>query len=617
MKSRYRHLYIIIGVIILLNPSYAQISNGIVNNFQTDYFVNNEKLTKKVKLSITILNRDGENLTHFYIPYSGNNRLVSVNAWIEDTNGYKIRSLNKKEIETHSAVADFSLYEDDFIKYFVLRHNEYPYTIKCEYELLYTDFLFIANWNAVYRKDFPTSKASLSLTVPKDYQINIKEKGVDKKEVTESNSSITYIWKSEYIEQYHKEPFSPPIEAIQPQVQIVPKIFNYGIKGMQNSWQEFGEWQQHLMDGLQTLPESEKIIISRIIKNHSDPYSKIEALYKFLQENTRYIYVGLGIGGLQPYSASYVAKTKYGDCKALTNYMLSILSYAGIESYYTIIHAGENISEIDTSFPCQQFNHVFLMTPLEQDTIWIECTSKNNPLGYLGTFTQNRNALVINGEKSHFIKTPKLTWADVQTSSSYNFEVTEVGESKVTCKTKAKGDDYETINSILREYNKKDQDDFFRYFLPIPQYTLNNWEIEEENKNSASITTIINASSSNLLKQYGSDYFLKVFPANIPKFTKPAERRHPVWIHYPLSNLDTVVYNLPQRLKVSKNSENQEFKTKFGEYSIKYIVEQNKITAIRKFILNPGKYNLEEYSEFYKFISEVKNADKKNVILLN
>ncbi len=44
-----------------------------------------------------------------------------------------------------------------------------------------------------------------------------------------------------------------------------------------------------------------------------------------------------GIGGWKPMLVEDVRKKGYGDCKALTNYMRTLLQAAGIKSYYCII----------------------------------------------------------------------------------------------------------------------------------------------------------------------------------------------------------------------------------------------------------------------------------------
>ena len=124
-------------------------------------------------------------------------------------------------------------------------------------------------------------------------------------------------------------------------------------------------------------------------------------LYEYMQNKTRYVSITVGIGGFQPFDAATVDRLSYGDCKALSNYMKSILEVAGISSRYTLVYAGENNQDIKTTFPSSQFNHVILCVPMEKDTIWLECTSQRKPFNYLGSSTSNRQALVIdeNGGK--------------------------------------------------------------------------------------------------------------------------------------------------------------------------------------------------------------------------
>ena len=139
---------------------------------------------------------------------------------------------------------------------------------------------------------------------------------------------------------------------------------------------------------------------------------QIKILYHYLQDETRYVNISIKTGGLKPFPAAFVTEKKYGDCKALTNYMKAMLSHIGITSYYSKIFAADAVKNIDKSFPSQQFNHVILCVPFEKDTIWLDCTSKG-PFNYLGTFTQNRDAYIIKKNSSFFAKTPVLKFKDV------------------------------------------------------------------------------------------------------------------------------------------------------------------------------------------------------------
>jgi hypothetical protein len=48
---------------------------------------------------------------------------------------------------------------------------------------------------------------------------------------------------------------------------------------------------------------------------------KIQFLYRYLQNNYRYVSIQLGIGGWQAQTAKYTLQQKFGDCKALVTIM--------------------------------------------------------------------------------------------------------------------------------------------------------------------------------------------------------------------------------------------------------------------------------------------------------
>lgn len=111
-------------------------------------------------------------------------------------------------------------------------------------------------------------------------------------------------------------------------------------------------------------------------------------------------------------SATEVFELKYGDCKALSMFMHAMLKEAGIKSNYTLVRAGNDEDDIDVDFPSNQFNHVILQVPSETDTVWLECTSRTLPAGFLGDFTMDRHVLVVDEDGGEIMKTPAYRSAD-------------------------------------------------------------------------------------------------------------------------------------------------------------------------------------------------------------
>ena len=160
-------------------------------------------------------------------------------------------------------------------------------------------------------------------------------------------------------------------------------------------------------------------------------------VYSHMQAKTRYVSIQLGIGGFQSLPASLVDEKGYGDCKALTTYMKSMLDSKGINSNYILVRAGSDVPDVKKEFPSNQFNHVFLGIPTEQDTILIECTSQASPVDYIGTFTDDRNVLWVEKGGSKIIRTPTYSEDDNKIIKEATVFIDEEGNGVVNLKSKS------------------------------------------------------------------------------------------------------------------------------------------------------------------------------------
>lgn len=142
-----------------------------------------------------------------------------------------------------------------------------------------------------------------------------------------------------------------------------------------------GKWLWNIRDGKTALTEDMKSKLHSMTDTCQSVKSKIDVLYKYLEQNTRYVNITLGIGGYQPVAAAEVCRTGFGDCKGLSNFMHAMLKEVGVPSSEVVIST--KYDKIYKDYPnFNQFNHEILMVPMRQDTVWIECTDAKIPLGY-------------------------------------------------------------------------------------------------------------------------------------------------------------------------------------------------------------------------------------------
>ena len=597
-------------------PVYAEIPDAILLNQRTDLSIKNSKLFISRMYELQINNREGEEHAEIAIPYSKMIKVSKVEAYIKDKNGIIVKKLKSSDLKDRSSISDGSFYEDNFIKEFTLIHNIYPYTIFYSYQLQEDAFFYLDHWIPVLDKEIPTLDATLTLDVPPGFKIAYSSQYIESFKTDTIELRVKYTWKTSYTRQIEPEIYSPDLSTLLPKVVIVPLKFKYDQEGSLESWGTYGNWESRLLDKSDEIPEEEKQHVTSIIKGITNEKEKIKLLYHYLQDATRYVNISIETGGMKPISASEVSKNKYGDCKGLSNYFRSILSYVGIPSYYTNVRAGDVIKKLNPDFPSMQFNHVILCVPLPNDTIWLDCTS-DGPFNYLGTFTQNRDAFVVEKDKSRFERTPALKLNDVLDIREVEFSEKSSNEVLARFENTYHGYNFEYLSSLTKQVNdnRKTQIVHEKYietgFDPI------DFKIIEKPRDSAFIQLKYTATTGRIYNQYGNEKIIRLLPFDIPDFNKPSVRKYPVQIDFPVYKSDTLNYQIPQSYSVTNKPENLSFNSEFGKYTIQYIPGNSKMRVIKSFALYAGSYTLKQYPAFYDFIKKVTELEKNTVIITN
>ncbi len=363
----------------------------------------------------TILNEKGDRFAHAIGEYD--NKLQSVDyidGNLYDAAGKKIKSLKKSDIKDLSGTDESSLADNNRIKVHNFYYRVYPYTVEYEVSIDYNHTMFFPVWTPMENEHVSVEDSKMKVIGPSDYEIRYKTFNYKDQPVQQTEKGDkTYTWELKDMPALEDESYSPDWTELTPVVFLGPVQFEIqDYKGNMNTWQDFVKFVYALKNGRDQLPDNIKQEVHRLTDGVTDPREKIAKLYKFMQDNTHYISIQLGIGGWQPFDATYVSTKKYGDCKALSNYMYSLLKEAGIFSNYTLVRAGEDDHFFVSDFPCSQFDHVILSVPLKTDTVWLECTSQTLPAGYLSAFTSDRYALVINENGGTLVRTPKYGLKD-------------------------------------------------------------------------------------------------------------------------------------------------------------------------------------------------------------
>ncbi|MDH1882023.1 MULTISPECIES: DUF3857 domain-containing protein [unclassified Empedobacter] len=314
---------------------------------------------------VTVLSKAGDNYVGAQANYDPNTKIDLFEATLYDANGKEIKKFKTKDFGDQSYVTGGQMYTDDRVKYLNYTPTNYPYTI--HYKIITTNknTLWIPRWSPIRAANLSIEKSSYQFVNKTSSTIRLKEdnfKGFDIAK-TGDNNNLSYSLNN--VLAFNEEDQMVGSQKIFPRAILASNQINIdGVKGNFDNWNDYGKWTfDNLIRSKLDFTPSQKSTFQNMVKDAKSDEEKVQILYKHLQNKVRYIGVQLGIGGLSPFPNSYVESKSYGDCKALSNYMIGMLDAVNIKSYHTILFAGNPI-DIDEQMMYQQGNHMIVYVPL-------------------------------------------------------------------------------------------------------------------------------------------------------------------------------------------------------------------------------------------------------------
>jgi len=570
--------------------------------------------------AVTIFNENAKEFASSILSYDKLTKISTINGSVYDASGKLIKKLKASEIYDQSS--HDGMYSDNRFKSIDLSQSTYPYTVVIEYQKDYKFLYHIDGSTFIPDEKVSVQAASYQLIYPPAIAPRYKAYNIDiqPKKETLQNGSESLTWTFKNLKPITFEPLGEKLDVI-PYITAAPSTFEFeGYSGNMDTWTAFGNWIGTLNKGRDILPEPTKQKVKELTASLKSDEEKIKAIYEFLQNRSRYVSIQLGIGGYQPFEASVVDKVGYGDCKALSNYTVSLLAEAGIKAYYVLINAGEYADELEEDFPSSQFNHATVCVPNGKDTVWLECTSQTNPYGYAGRFTGNRKALAITENGAQVVRTPVYT-ADqnIQTTSA-DVYVEANGNAKAKVETIYAGLQYE--NGHLDFYLGNQYDDQRKWIqknTDIPSFDINSFTMKNVKEKSPSAIVNLDLTLNRFASVSGKRIFITPNLMNRSTFVpeKVENRKTKVVRRLAYTDFDTVRYHVPEEIYPEYLPEPVKYKSRYGEYEASYKLDQGSLVYIRKMKMNKGTFPPESYQELIDFYKSVNKADNAKIVFLN
>jgi transglutaminase-like putative cysteine protease len=603
-------------------PALLKNANAVLRLEEQRFeIINLSKAVYKNHYVITVLNENGDYWAGFSEYYDKFQKIESIEGILYDASGNQLKKIKTRDAEDLSGVSDGNLIDDNRIKRHNFYHRVYPYTIEYITTIEYSSTLFFPKWIPQGREKLSVEKSSMCIVTPSDYQFRFKEfnyVGIPVK-ATEKDGKIATSWSVKDMPAILREPYSPLWHELTTVVIFGPTNFQAeDYKGNMTSWSDFGKFVYALKKDRDVLPDNIKQQVHQLVDGVTDTKKKVAILYAYLQKNTRYTSIQLGIGGWRPFEAKFVATKAYGDCKALTNYMFSLLKEVNIPSYYALIRAGENAGYITDDFPSQQFNHVILCVPVITDTIWLECTSPTLSPGYLSGFTSNRFALLVDETGGRLVRTPVYGLAENQQERKITALLDKDGTLQVNTVTRYSGQQQDDIHGMINNLSKDKVKEYLLEQLDFATYDISDFKYTENKTLIPAIDEFLDITVNNYAAISGKRLFIlpNIMTRNNQKLSADEQRKYDMIFNASYRDVDSIEITLPESYTAESIPQDVSISSRFGKYQNKVKLSGDKLFYYRSIEKYAGRYPASEYADLVKFYEATYKADRNKVVLI-
>lgn len=601
----------------IITPEQKENANTVkICENQIIEYKNFDKVNQYRKYTILVLNESGFNSIDLSENYDKSNQIKKINVIVYNSSGGKIKFFNKSDFNDRSLFDDSTIFSDSRVLSLDYKPLSFPLIIEYECETESVNTAFLNAWSPISNLHETILESKLEIIKNETYPLKFKVQKIDEYNIEKIETPKNIVYSVKNILAIKPEAYTDYSKEFPMVKMFLEKASLEGYELNMKSWKEFGKmYYDYFIKNNSTISEKTKVKLDNIISINDTKLDKIKKIYKYVQDNTRYVSIQVGIGGWKPMEVSDVEKYGYGDCKALSNFTRSLLKAYDIESYYTVIYGGEKKS-FDEEIIAKQSNHVIVSVPYNDDYIFLECTSQTNPFGYLGDFTSNRNALIIKPDGAEVVNTTYYKKEQNTQETQSKVTILQNGSVKGNTKIISKGIQYNNVSG-LENFNTKEKLEYYKNHFSH----LNNLSISElkfsNDKETFSFEEQFNFETQNY---YENTLNLIVLPLNVfNRFInvpyKYRNKKFSFEIDYGFIDSDQIEIIVPNNYVVKQLPESINIKEKFGEYSSKVIFENNILVYKRELIMNEGLFSKEEYEAFRKFREQISKLDNLKILL--
>jgi len=311
----------------------------------------------------------------------------------------KFKEIKVKKFKTKEVFDEDIFYQDLFSTSFIYPSLRQGAITRLKYTLDFKDPHFFPY--VVLKKYYPVENFEFAINSDKDVVFDIKYFFTDTINIDftkqEKGKRVIYTWKAKNLKSYKNEKNAPDYLCYLPQ--IVPYIKSYKVNNKEvpilRNIDDLFNWYNENISNLDHRHTDDMIsTVGSIVKECRNDSEKVVVIYKWVQNNIKYVANEYGLGGFIPRHPYQIFEKRYGDCKDMATIIIELLDIADVKAYFTWIGTRDlpySYEQIPTSLVD---NHMIATYILNNRHYFLDATNSHNPMDLPSDFIQGKEGLI-------------------------------------------------------------------------------------------------------------------------------------------------------------------------------------------------------------------------------
>lgn len=485
-------------------------------------------------------------------------------------------------------------------------------------QLVFNDAKYL---NTIYfNEEFPSKEKVISITVPKDIDVEIKEfnfEGYDiVQTVKEEGSSKVIIYTANNLPSIESANYKQGFQFTYPHLVILVKGYKQGNQTVNliSSVEDLYKWNKSLVNQLTPNTAILKSKVDELTANAKTDLEKVENIYYWVQDNIRYIAFEEGIAGFKPEEAHKVYEKKYGDCKGMANLLKEMLKLANIDARLTWIGTNSLMHDFPMPALCVN-NHMICAVKLDNKYMFLDGTEEKCALNEYAERIQGRQAMIENNDSYIIEKIPITEFQQdlIERIMTMKIDGEKMigsgtncykGESKREFLSKIFISENDKIDAVVKEYAGENSN-----------FKVSNVHYDELKRNK-DVKLNYDFSFQNAISTFNNEIYISLdFNKPFTNLKVAKDRLNDLYFAKKINEIYKIEFNIPDGYKLQTLPANLIINEDDFEFKLTYEQMGNKILYTKSFIIAGAKIKKKNFEKWNASIIKLNKFYQEQITL--